>query len=193
MIGATLVDLGVAVGLVALIALHLLPTGLSAMASPVSQYGISRYRGGYRVQTISFGIAGIGAAIGLSAFPDSTAVVGLCACFAGARMAISWFPMDLPGGDRSSTGRWHGLLAIGAFGAIGLAAAQLPRMISRDHLLAAAGLASGGVALLMLVCLAAMAIERRSHGGHFGLAERAFYGCMIAWFTLVTILLTTGR
>ncbi|NNM97754.1 MAG: hypothetical protein HKL89_09160 [Candidatus Dormibacteraeota bacterium] len=45
----------------------------------------------------------------------------------------------------------------------------------------------------MLACFVAMASERRSHGGCFGLAERAFYGCMIAWLTVVTILLTIGR
>ncbi|MHB8313050.1 MAG: hypothetical protein ACYDD0_07100, partial [Candidatus Dormibacteria bacterium] len=66
-------------------------------------------------------------------------------------------------------------------------------MISHDHLMPAASLASGWIALLMLACFAAMAIERRSHGGYFGLAERAFYGCTIAWLTVVTILLTIGR
>ena len=29
------------------------------------------------------------------------------------RAAISWFPMDAPGADRTPTGQMHGLLAIG--------------------------------------------------------------------------------
>ncbi len=45
----------------------------------------------------------------------------------------------------------------------------------------------------MLACFAVMAIERRSHGGCFGLAERAFYGCMMARLAVVTIRLTIGR
>ena len=48
--------LATAVG--ALVWLHLVPTGLSPLRDPVSQYGISIYRAGYRVATISLGIVG---------------------------------------------------------------------------------------------------------------------------------------
>ena len=45
--------------------LQLAPTGLSPAHAAVSQYGITEYRLGYRVATVSFGIAGITQTTGL--------------------------------------------------------------------------------------------------------------------------------
>jgi hypothetical protein len=186
---AALILTGVAVGVVALIALHLLPTGLSPLRNAVSQYGISRYRGGYRVQTIGFGVAGAGAAAGLASFAAPDAVlVGLCALFAASRLAISWYPMDEPGRPLTSTGRAHGLLAICAFGGIDVAAEQLSKVLNRNHVEAGFATASAVAAILMLACFVAMTVNRRTAGGLFGLCER-FYLCMTAWLVLVAALL----
>jgi uncharacterized protein DUF998 len=170
-----LIATGVSVGVAALVVLHLLPTGLSPMRAAVSQYGISRYRAGYRVQTIAYGLAGIGAAVGIATMPGPTAVlVVLCSVFAAGRIAIGWFPMDAPGGERTKAGRRHVLLAASAFVAV-----------------TAAGVAavSGVLAVLMVAAFVAIALDRRAGMRHFGLIERCFYVCMTAWLVAVAVML----
>ncbi|MFZ0996002.1 MAG: DUF998 domain-containing protein [Candidatus Dormiibacterota bacterium] len=189
-VGASAIALGLAVGLSALVVLHILPTGLSPVRNAVSQYGITPYRNGYRVQTLAYALAGLGAALGLAELPGPVAlVVVLCLIFAAARAAISWFSMDAPGGERTATGSWHGALAIVAFGAVGIAAASLASLLRQDHIHKALASASNGLALLMLVAFVAMAVSRRTEGGFFGLAERGFYVCMTAWLAVVAVLL----
>ena len=98
--------------------LHVAPTGLSPVRNAVSQYGITRFRAGYRVATIAFGVGGIALAVGIDravAPSGRSLVVVLLLIFAVARLAISWFPMDAPGTPPTQTGRRHGLLAIAAF------------------------------------------------------------------------------
>jgi hypothetical protein len=188
--GTWAIAFGLAVGLAALAVLHFLPTGLSPVRNAVSQYGISRYRDGYRVQTLGYALAGLGAALGLAQLPGPVGlVVLLCLVFAAARAAISWFPMDAPGGQRTATGSWHGVLAIVAFGAVGLAAASLANLLRHDQIHPAVASASNWLALLILVTFVAMAASRRLGGGFFGLAERGFYVCMTAWLAVVAILL----
>ena len=94
---AVLIAAGLAVGLGALVLLHVLPTGLSPLRNAVSQYGISEYRVVYRVQTLAYGVAGVGAAGGVATLPGPVGiVVALCATLAVARGLISWSPMDAP-------------------------------------------------------------------------------------------------
>lgn len=194
-VGAALLAAGLAVGVVALLALHLLPTGLSPVRDPVSQYGISRYRTGYRVQTLAYAVAGLGAAVGVAALPGThTLPVLLCVAFAAMRAAISWFPMDSPGTPTTVTGRRHGLLAIGAFVSVALAAASLSRALDRSHTDATTAALSGALAALMLAALLAMAVDRRTGGNRFGLVERGFYLGMTAWLVALDVLLaTSGR
>jgi hypothetical protein len=188
--GATLILGGVSVGVLALVALHVLPTGLSPLRNAVSQYGITKYRLGYRIQTVAFGVAGTGAAIGLSSLRGSTAlVIGLCAVFAAARFAISWFPMDEPGGERTTTGRRHGLLALAAFGAVVVAADTLYRLLTSDRIEPGFASASKVLALLMALSFLGMWVVRRAGGELFGLIERGFYVCMTVWLVLVAVLL----
>jgi hypothetical protein len=189
-VGAVAIAFGLAVGLTELVMLHILPTGLSPVRNAVSQYGITPYRNGYRVQTLAYAFAGLGAALGLAKLPGPVAfVVVLCVVFGAARAAISWFPMDAPGGERTTTGSWHGALAIVAFGAIAIAAEGLARLLRQDHIHSAVASASDLLALLMLVTFVAMAVSRQVGGGFFGLAERGFYVCMTAWLAVVAILL----
>ncbi|MDA8199230.1 MAG: hypothetical protein M0Z54_07355 [Thermaerobacter sp.] len=49
-----LLGLGGTVG--SLLYLHLVPTGLSPIQNPVSPYGITPYRGGYRAATLAFAL-----------------------------------------------------------------------------------------------------------------------------------------
>jgi hypothetical protein len=192
---AALIAAGLAAGIGALVVLHLAPTGLSAVRNAVSQYGISSYRSGYRVQTIGYAIAGIGAAIGVSTLPGPVAItVALCLIFAAARALISWFPMDAPGSELTQTGRRHGLLAIAAFVGVGLAAWQFARLLNYDSVHPAIATASTIIATLMTVALVGMIVSRRAaNAKYFGLIERVFYLGMTAWLaTVAALLLVSG-
>ncbi len=189
---AGLIAAGLALGLGALVVLHLLPTGLSPLRNAVSQYGITPYRAGYRVQTMSYGIAGLAAAAGIASLPGpNTLAVALCVVFGVSRLVISWFPMDPPGGERSVTGRRHGLLAICAFCGVGLAADALARLLLHNHNHPAVSTASEVLALAMVVDLVAMAASRRATVPCFGLIERGFYALMTGWLVLVALLLVS--
>lgn len=184
---AVLIAAGLAVGLGALVLLHVLPTGLSPLRNAVSQYGISEYRVVYRVQTLAYGVAGVGAAMGVVTLPGPVGiVVALCATFAVARGLISWSPMDAPGATRTPTGGRHGVLAVAAFLAAGLASRGLASLLDRDRIHPGIAAASGVLALLMTLSLIGMALVRRAR--YFGGVERAFYVCMTAWLATVAVL-----
>lgn len=188
-----LIAAGLAVGLASLVTLHVLPSALSPVRAAVSQYGITRYRSGYRLQTLGYAAAGVGAAAGISTFPGAAGVVALCCVFAAARALISWFPMDVPGIQPTQTGRWHGILAITAFVAVGVASGQLAGVLCRDGVHPGIAAVSGVLAVLMACSLIAMAFNRRAGGGYFGLIERSFYLWMTAWLTAVAIMFTLSR
>jgi hypothetical protein len=189
-LGVALIAAGVSVGAAALVVLHALPTGLSPVRDAVSRYGITEYRAGYRVQTIAYGLAGMGAAVGIATMPGPTAiVVALCCLFAASRLAISWFPMDVPGGEPTTHGRRHLILAATAFVAVAVAARQLSRLLDHDGIDPRIAGASTVLAVLMVVTLVAIGIDRRAGGRHFGLVERCFYVCMTTWLVVVAALL----
>lgn len=188
-----LIAAGLAAGVVALLALHLLPTGLSPVRNVVSQYGISRYRTGYRVQTLAYALAGVGATVGVAGLPKPNRLtIALCAVFAAARAAISWFPMDEPGTPLTASGRRHGLLAILAFLGLALAAGQLSRTLGRDHLDPTVAGVSAALSVLMIAALVGMTVDRRGFGSRYiGLIERVFYLGMTAWLATVAVLVAT--
>lgn len=184
-----------AVGVGALVVLHVLPTGLSPMRNAVSQYGITRYRLGYRIQTIAFAVAGAAAAVGLAeAAPGKArAIIALVIVFALARLVISWFPMDEPGGERTNHGQMHGLIAIVTFVAIALAALRLGSIAKQVPGWTTLATVSSVVAWLMVASLIAMMVVRRgardihSTPSYFGAVERVFYLALVAWFVLVGV------
>lgn len=188
-----LVATAVSVG--ALITLHVLPTGLSPMRNAVSQYGITRYRLGYRIQTIALAVAGAAAAVGLAeAAPGrARALIALLIVFALARLAISWFPMDEPGGARSNHGTMHGLIAIVTFAAIALAAGRLSTVAKHVPGWGTLSTVSGAFAWLMVASLVAMMVMTRgaratnSTPTYFGAVERIFYLAIVAWLVLVAV------
>ena len=181
------------VAVVALVVLHVLPTGLSPMHNAVSQYGITRYRLGYRVQTIGFAVAGAAAAVGLAeAAPGrARALIALVIVFAVARAIISWFPMDEPGAEPSGHGRMHGVLAVVTFLAITDAARRLGAVAKQVPGWTTLSGVSTAVAWLMLASLVAMlVVGRRARVNHaspsyFGAVERAFYLAIVVWLVLV--------
>jgi hypothetical protein len=182
---------GTASSFFTLIALHLLPTGLSPLRNAVSQYGITRFRAGYRLQTMSMGVAAIAAAIGIREVGSAggTLIVALLVVCGAARLAISWFPMDPPDSERTETGRRHGLLAIAAFATTAIAAIRLGEILDRAEVWRRVSGAVTGLGYGMAVALIALGASRRTESfrGYFGLVERAFYAGAIAFFAIVGV------
>ena len=171
--------------------LHLAPTGLSPVRNAVSQYGITRFRSGYRVATIAFAVAGGALAVGIARADGSraAAVVVALAIFAVARAVISWFPMDAPGAARTQTGEIHGLLALAAFVPATFAAFRLATVLSSGTAWHALAPVSTALGALMAACLAGLALAR-SHPAlraRFGAVERGFYALAIAWFAVFAV------
>ncbi|TWP34550.1 DUF998 domain-containing protein [Leekyejoonella antrihumi] len=167
------------VALAAMIVLHALPTGLSPTHDPVSQYGITRYRRGYRVLTVALGVAGLSAAAAVAiAYPPRQrfTIVAMLVVFGLCRLAISWWPMDAPGQPRSSHGTTHVMLAFGAFGAVTVAAT---RMRETAPLPFNSGYhdAFDAAFWLLVIGLVGLFITRRLDARHryFGAAERLIY------------------
>jgi Protein of unknown function (DUF998) len=168
-----------------LVWLHLQPTGLSPVRNPVSEYGITSFCAGYRAATLAFAAAGLALAAGISLAVRGrgVAVVVLLVVFAIARAAISWFPMDVPGGKRTGTGGIHFLLALVAFGAVTAAALVLGAVLSSQGRWHALAPASTGLGYALVACLAAFgqaqmwpALRKLS-----GAIERCFYLFAIIW------------
>ena len=171
--------------------LHIEPTGLSPLRNAVSQYGITPYKAGYRAATIAFAVAGLALAVAISqALPhQGSATIALLLAFAAARAAISWFPMDHPGGPRTQTGAIHGLLAAAAFASATAAAFRLAATLSHQSTWHGLAGTSRALGWLMLVFLLAMVLTRRSPTARrwFGAIERGFYTSAIAWFAVFAV------
>jgi hypothetical protein len=176
--------------------LHLKPAGLSPVRNAVSQYGITSFRGGYRVATIAFAAAGIALAVGIgqAVHGRGQLVVVLLVIFAIARAVISWFPMDAPGADRTSTGQVHGVLAIVAFGSAALAALRLASALQGQDTWRSLAPVSLALGWAMIACLITMAFARGLPAvrARFGAIERVFYLSAIAWFAVFAVACVTG-
>jgi len=173
---------GVITSLTSLVVLHLLPTGLSPIQDPVSQYGVTQYALGYRIQTVAMGIAGLAAAVGILALPFSNDLLVLFTfIFAASRLPISWFPMDRPGSSPTRTGRRHGILAIIMFTSALLA---VDRVSSYSTNITGSTKLHNfclGVQAIIWIGLIGMILTRRLKAQYFGVAERLFYLGMIGW------------
>jgi integral membrane sensor domain MASE1 len=184
-IASVLLLLGSAIALVALIALHVLPTGLNPLRDPVSQYGITKYRAGYWTAAGGAALAGLGGAITYAHLPGVAAVITvvLLAIFAAARALIGFFPMDAPGAPRTATGRLHNALAFAAFGPVTAAAfvgAGTLHDAGHAELSTWTTVFGAVMALGTIGMLVAARVPRAR--GVFGLAERLIYAGFLAWF-----------
>src|SRR3954470_23273980 len=124
---AALSAAAVGAGAVSLVWVDLLPTGRSAVRDAVSDHGADpRYRLFYRVLVVALGL---GALLLLLALASGTGVArgGLIwlGVYSASRIAIAFFPTDLPGAPVTPVGRVHLMLAALAFAAIAFAAWDL--------------------------------------------------------------------
>lgn len=193
MTAALLMLVGAAAALTALIVVHLLPTGLNPLRDPVSQYGITRYRGWYWAAAGGAAVAGVGGALFFSLIDTVIAKVTviLLVGFFVARALIGFFPMDEPGEATTRRGRTHNLLATLAFASVTAAAFTAAGALHDGGFADAAGW-SPVLGVVMAVGAVGLVLGRRLRG-IFGLAERLIYVGFIAWFVLIGVLALGGR
>ena len=188
--------LGLAVTVASLVWLHLEPTKLSPVRDPVSEYGITNFRAGYRVATIAFGAAGLALAAGIGqALGDrGLAVVILLVAFAITRGAISWFPMDIPGTKWTRTGWIHFVLAFVAFASVLAAASVLGAVLSHPGSWHALAPVSTALGYALTACLAMFGLAQTVPAlqAWFGVIERGFYLFAITWCAVFAVACAAG-
>ncbi|HXB63660.1 MAG TPA: DUF998 domain-containing protein [Solirubrobacteraceae bacterium] len=179
----------VAVGVqaLALVVLHVLPTGYNPVRDAVSDYGIGRYRPWFWAQAVAGGVAGLALAVALAETTPSvpSLVVAMLAISAVARFAIPAFPTDQHGSRfQTARGTVHMILAIVIFAAVILAASKLGS--SLEHQAAWQGVQGWLNALPWVMTGAAIGVVLALRAPRlkqvFGLVERLFYVASIAWF-----------
>ena len=181
--------LAVGVAAAAHVRVHLLPTGCSPLRDPVSDYGVGSYRAWYRTTVVGLAIASASLTVAFArdGGPGVGSLVAL-AVFGASRLAIAWFPVDLPSEPATRTGRVHNLLAVAAFASIAVAASSIP-----DGLTAAAwsGKANGlnllGAVVMWAAIATGMFFAVAPLRRWFGLVERALYWATFAWLTLAAV------
>jgi hypothetical protein len=179
-----------AIGIGALVFLHVAPTGYSPVRDAVSDYGIGRFAWGYRTQVVAIGVA---AAIEAGGFVHDgtagTAGIGWLVVYAVSRVAIAWAPTDLPDAQRTRTGRVHAILAIAAFTAIAVSTSSIPNDLrgvsSWDSW--ADPLNTLGTVVVVTAVATAIAIVVRPLRGVFGLVERLLYVASLAWLLTAAV------
>lgn len=172
---------------VALVVLHVLPTGYSPRSDALSDYGVGRFRAWFWAQALAGAVAGLALAIALAETTPSipALVVVMLLVSAVARLLIPWFPTDQNGSRfQSVPGTIHMVLAIVIFASLIIAASKFGSAVehraawhSVKGWLSALPWVMTGAAIGVLLALRAPLLKRR-----FGLIERLFYVASIAWF-----------
>ena len=99
--------LATAVQAVALIMLHLLPTGYNPVRDAVSDYGVGRYRGWFWLQAVAGGVGCLALGIALAQlhpFTPTQVVVALIVTAGPGSSSRSSPPTSTAAGSRRSTG-----------------------------------------------------------------------------------------
>ena len=181
----------IAVQSIALIALHLLPTGYDPRTDAVSDYGIGEYRGWFWAQALAGAVGCFALAVALGdAKPSMPSLAIVLLVVAGlARLLIPVFPTD-QNGSRWQTvpGTIHMILAILIFTAIIVAASNLGSTL--EHRAAWHGV-KGSLNILPWVmtggAVGTLVAMRSPRLKRVGLFERLFYVSSIVWFFIVSI------
>ena len=180
----------IAVQTIALIALHLLPTGYDPRTDAVSDYGVGKYRGWFWTQALAGAVGCFALAAALSdAKPSMPTLAIVLLVVAGlARLFIPVFPTD-QNGSRWQTvpGAIHMILAILIFAAIIFAASNLDSTLEHRP---AWHSVKGWLSVLPWVMTGGAVgtlVAMRSRFKRVGLFERLFYVASIAWFFIVAI------
>ena len=177
--------------------LELLPTGLSSVADPTSQWALTPFFWGFRWFEVSLALAAFALAFSfLRALPryHLSAVVVLV-LFALGRSFVGWVDMDAPGAPATLTGEIHWGLGIISFissiVAMFLTARSLRRNAQKSRL-RQFSLVMGWITSAAIVLLLG-ASRSPELAGYFGLFERAFYIATIIWIGTVSVTLLRQR
>ena len=191
--GVSLVALAGGVG--CLLQLHRRAPEVSAVRDAVSDYGAGPHEGWYRAQVTLLGLAAIAIWVGLrSAELDGDGSVWLLV-FAVSRVLIARFPVDLPGAQRTRTGRIHNLLAATAFTSIAIASSTLSGWLTDTPAWAfnASWYRWSGLGVAVIaVALAVIWLVPALRGAAFGLVERCWYVATILWLAITAVGLIIG-
>jgi hypothetical protein len=181
----------VAAGAISLVWVDRLPTGRSAVRDAVSDHGADpSYRFFYRVLVV---LLGAGALLLMFALAHGTDVTrgGLIwlGVYGVSRVAIAWFPTDLPGAQVTTVGRVHLVLAAAAFTAIAFAAADLtPSLADQPGWDGVSGLLSALRSVVIVTAvgtlLTRVVVAARPV---FGLVERLLYASSVAFLLVVAV------
>jgi hypothetical membrane protein len=182
----------IAVQAIALIALHVLPTGYDPKIDAVSDYGIGEYRGWFWTQALAGGVGCFALAVALGDAKPSmpTEAIVLLVVAGLARLLIPVFPTDQNGSRfQTAAGTIHMILAIVIFAAIIVAASKLGSTL--EHRPAWQGVKGWLTALPWVMIGGAVGTLVALRGPRLkrivGLFERLFYVASIAWFFIVAI------
>jgi hypothetical protein len=178
---------GAGVTLVSLIVAHVLPTGVNPLRDPVSQYGITPYRGWYWSAAGGAALAGVGGVLFFAATAGviATVTVILLVVFASARALIGFFPMDAHGTERTRTGRVHNLLATAAFAAVTAAAFTGAGVLHDAGFVDQSAWSTGCGIVMAAGTIGILAARVTRPRVLFGLAERLIYAGFIVWFSIL--------
>ncbi len=187
-----LAALATALQAVALIALHLLPTGYNPVRDAVSDYGVGPYRGWFWLQAIAGGVGCLALGIGLARLHPFTAPQAVVALIitAAARFLIPVFATDQHGSRfQTAHGIMHMILAVIAFGGLVWAATGLWSTLSHYPAWHSAQGPLTIIPWIMLGCVIAVVLAIRGPRlkPFFGLFERLFYLSSITWVLIVAI------
>ncbi|WP_460775725.1 DUF998 domain-containing protein [Microbacterium sp. GXF7504] len=189
-IAAYIAIAGVLVCAVALVALHVVPSGKSPVGDALSAYGATRYRPLYVAQAVAFGIGEI--ALGIAFLPIDGAVLAtvLLLLLGLTRLGLAFLRVDDP--DAAGTG--PGVLHI-ALTVLGFAAATISAFVIGTVYAATGegglgfsdasnwlGWIIGAGSILALVLAATPALRRG-----FGLPERLVTLAILVWSLVVGI------
>jgi hypothetical protein len=161
----------------ALVRLHLTPTGLDPVRDAVSDYGTTPFHMLYRAQAVLVGVAAILVAARLGDRTDATGL-GWLSAFGATRIAIAAFMTDRPRTPATTAGRLHAALAVAAFTTIAVAGTTV-RWSAMPAILDGLGTAIAAAAVLTLVTAALPPLRRV-----FGAAERLLYLTFLAWLAI---------
>jgi hypothetical protein len=177
---------------IALIVLHVLPTGYNPVRDAVSDYGVGPYRGWFWLQAIAGGLGCLALGIALAQLHPVTPTQAAVALIvtAVARFLIPFFATD-QGGNRFQTphGITHMILAVIAFAGLVWAATGLWSTLSHYPAWHGAESALTIIPWVMLgsVVAVVLAIRGPRLKPFFGVFERLFYLSSITWVLIVAI------
>jgi hypothetical protein len=175
----------------ALTTLELLPTGLSSVANPTSQWALTPFLWGFRWFEVSLALAAFALAFSfLQALPrHRLGVVVMLALFALGRSFVGWVNMDAPGAPATLTGEIHWGLGIVSFISSAVAMFLTARSLRRNAqpgFLRQFSLVMGWITSAAIVLMFG-ASRSPELARYFGLFERALYITTIIWIGTVSV------